>query len=547
LLGEANVAKEKPTSFVKKAAKFRFGMNGIEQELQCCVCFEPFHEPVTLACGHTLCKSHLAGLAQCPMRCEGEIPAEDAQHVNITLRAIIQNLDRELTRVNPLDITLGQLINRGPTASVFKGAHLGQEVAVKQLYGHHQDGSLTQNQLREIQIVRALNHPNILKTIGTCPPPESYIVTPWCSHGDLGRAIAANGIPGGEVIMKLSSCISEAVTFLHARNILHRDLKPSNVLLMCALEDVAATEEVPCVLADFGSARTAGTATMTGMIGTPAYSAPEILLSSPYGKAADVYSFGCVLHELLSGRPPFSHLPGPMQIMMHVVQGGRLPIDASWSPPYPEVLAACFRDSEARAEIAEVHAALIQPQDGNDITVEVSRHAAGKDRIYQLIAKSTATFAELKTSVKAMVVAKGEQVPSETLDLILRYSAHSSGSLRCWDMQDTATLHDIMARSEEEKAKGQNFCSDGQTLRVVLGGPNLCPVCLRRNILGYARDSCHLEGLGGASSLSNYGGTVVYFFDGWPGPIQAQCENCWGSALAAAGKTLDNLGPQGGY
>ena len=105
----------------------------------------------------------------------------------------------------------------------------------------------------------------------------------------------------------------------------HRDVKPSNVLLLHSLQDPDFSEaDTPCVLADFGLARFASgaaTATITGALGTPSYTAPEVLMNRPYGKPADVFSFGVLLHELLAGVPPYADLGGPMQVMLHVVQG----------------------------------------------------------------------------------------------------------------------------------------------------------------------------------------------------------------------------------
>ena len=74
------------------------------------------------------------------------------------------------------------------------------------------------------------------------------------------------------------------LAFLHERDILHRDLKPSNILLRAPLDDGISSVENPCVLADFGISRPQALSTMTAGVGTPAYSALEVLNNERYGK-----------------------------------------------------------------------------------------------------------------------------------------------------------------------------------------------------------------------------------------------------------------------
>jgi len=227
------------------------------------------------------------------MRCDGPIPAPEERHINVVLQQVIVQLDENLCRVDSRDVQMGDLVNRGPLAAVFRGTHRGSPVAIKQLYSQAGNDALTPAQLREIEVLRQLQHPAILSIIGTCPPPESYIVSPWFMHGDLSNAIIAYGAPlPVHTTLKIATCISGAMEYLHERNILHRDVKPANCLLTCALAEVVSAD-VPCILSDFGCAKPATpAATMTGMVGTPAYSAPEVLQSQPYGRPADVYSFG---------------------------------------------------------------------------------------------------------------------------------------------------------------------------------------------------------------------------------------------------------------
>jgi serine/threonine protein kinase/ubiquitin len=319
------------------------------------------------------------------MRCpDGAIPADP--RVNVVLRQVIEQLENQSGRIDPRDVEMGDLVNRGPTAAIFKATYRGTMVAVKQLYtqqGTQDSGLLSQQQQREMAILRQLNHPAILNIIGICPAPEAYIISPWCAAGDLHQAIAGHGGPcPPRSLLKIAACISDALVFLHAQNILHRDLKPANCLLTCSLDDAAQTD-YPCLLSDFGAARSSGTATMTGMVGTPAYSAPEVLMNQRYGKSADVYSFGALLHELLSGSPPFADLNGPMQIMLHIVQGGRLQIDTAWPRFYQEILRGCWCDSDARPEASEISSAIAENQRPASLSLEEERIGAAVQALLQ--------------------------------------------------------------------------------------------------------------------------------------------------------------------
>ena len=159
--------------------------------------------------------------------------------------------------------------------------------------------------------------------------------------------------------LHVTTAIADALAFLHGRNILHRDLKPSNILLNAPLDDALASVENPCVLTDFGVSRPQGLATMTSGVGTPAYAALEVLNSQPYGKPADVYSFGMCVYELLAGKAPFSELPGPMQIMMQLLQGGRPAIPEGTPRVFAEMIPRTWdADAALRPLVPEVCAAL---------------------------------------------------------------------------------------------------------------------------------------------------------------------------------------------
>jgi serine/threonine protein kinase len=126
-----------------------------------------------------------------------------------------------------------------------------------------------------------------------------YLVMEHVPGGDLAARIRRGCTPA-EAIDLLAQC-ARALARLHAAGLVHRDVKPANFLLR-------ANGRV--VLADFGLAAPAGTPAASlgqgAIVGTPRYVAPEQLQGAPAAPAADVYSLGVLLYEMLCGRPPFA-------------------------------------------------------------------------------------------------------------------------------------------------------------------------------------------------------------------------------------------------
>ncbi len=207
---------------------------------------------------------------------------------------------------------LGELLGRGGMAEVRKGtdSRLGRIVAVKRLRTDlASDATFQARFRREAQSSASLNHPSIVAVYDTGEEPaedgsgvaQPYIVMEYVAGRTL-RDILREGrkiLP--ERALEISSGVLSALDYSHRAGIIHRDIKPGNVML-------TPTGDVKVM--DFGIARAisdaANSMTQTAaVVGTAQYLSPEQARGETVDSRSDVYSAGCLLYELLTGRPPF--------------------------------------------------------------------------------------------------------------------------------------------------------------------------------------------------------------------------------------------------
>jgi hypothetical protein len=179
---------------------------------------------------------------------------------------------------------------------------IGRKVAVKVLSTHGSRRSERQSVsfLSELRILGSIVHDNVVRVYDYGEVNDvRYIVMELLEGEDLGRAILGGTF--GDLAQKLTTMrqVAAALQHIHAEGIVHRDLKPANVFL----ESSGRVK-----LMDFGIAQSADGSTGAAgeVIGTPQYMAPEQLKGLRGGPAMDVYAFGIVLFEVLTGRRPFS-------------------------------------------------------------------------------------------------------------------------------------------------------------------------------------------------------------------------------------------------
>ncbi len=256
---------------------------------------------------------------------------------------------------------LGSVLGRGGMAEVRRARdlRLGRDVAIKQLrIDLASDPTFQARFRREAQSAAGLNHPNIVAVYDTGeePDPASGVQVPYIVmelvEGHTLREILRTGrqiVPAKA--LEFTQGVLDALSYSHKAGIVHRDIKPANVML---------TSSGQVKVMDFGIARavadTSATMTQTAaVIGTAQYLSPEQARGETVDSRSDIYSAGCLLYELLVGRPPFQG-DSPVSVAYQHVREAPVPpshLDAEITPAMDAItLKALAKDPADRYQTA---------------------------------------------------------------------------------------------------------------------------------------------------------------------------------------------------
>jgi eukaryotic-like serine/threonine-protein kinase len=275
---------------------------------------------------------------------------------------------------------LGELLGRGGMAEVRRAVdqRLGRSVAVKQLRTDLAvDPTFQARFRREAQSAAGLNHPTIVAVYDTGEEidPLSGVSIPYIVmelvEGPTLRDVLREGrklLP--ERALELTQGVLEALSYSHKAGIVHRDIKPANVML---------TPNGGVKVMDFGIARavadTSATMTQTAaVIGTAQYLSPEQARGETVDARSDLYSTGCLLYELLAGRPPFVG-DSPVSVAYQHVREAPVPpsqLDPEITPEIDAVvLKALAKDPDDRYQsAAEMRADITRLLSGEQTTAQ---------------------------------------------------------------------------------------------------------------------------------------------------------------------------------
>uniref|UniRef100_A0A9J8AUX2 mitogen-activated protein kinase kinase kinase n=2 Tax=Cyprinus carpio TaxID=7962 RepID=A0A9J8AUX2_CYPCA len=219
-----------------------------------------------------------------------------------------------------------QWVGSGAQGAVFLGKFHGEDVAVKKV----RDIKET-----EIKHLRKLKHPNIITFKGVCTQAPCYcIIMEYCAQGQLYEVLRAGRKITPSLLVDWAMGIAGGMNYLHLHKIIHRDLKSPNMLI---------THDDLVKISDFGTSKELrDKSTKMSFAGTVAWMAPEVIRNEPVSEKVDIWSFGVVLWEMLTGEIPYKDVDSSAIIWGVGNNSLQLPLPESCPDGFKILLRQCW-------------------------------------------------------------------------------------------------------------------------------------------------------------------------------------------------------------
>uniref|UniRef100_A0A182MKN3 mitogen-activated protein kinase kinase kinase n=1 Tax=Anopheles culicifacies TaxID=139723 RepID=A0A182MKN3_9DIPT len=293
---------------------------------------------------------------------EGWWTGKIGDRVGIFPSNFVTNEDPAVLKVQPVEIQyheldLKEVIGVGGFSKVHRAFLNGEEVAVKASRQDDEFEVARQNVLQEAKLFWSLKHPNIVSLKGVCLDPKTLcLVMEYARGGSLNKILAGRKIPPN-VLVDWAIQIARGMKYLHCEapiSVIHRDLKSSNVLISESIQHGNLLNKT-LKITDFGLAREAYRTTRMSAAGTFAWMPPEVIKSGTYSKASDVWSYGVLLWELLTGETPYKGFDSLSVAYGVAVNTLALPIPKTCPESWGKLMKSCWEiDPHRRPSFKEI-------------------------------------------------------------------------------------------------------------------------------------------------------------------------------------------------
>ncbi|ORY93481.1 kinase-like domain-containing protein [Syncephalastrum racemosum] len=245
---------------------------------------------------------------------------------------------------------LGNCIGKGHFGSVYKALDLstGEVVAVKRLLTG-EDGQLDEEVMKEVSLLKTLAHVNVIHYLGFVRSKNHInIVLEYAENGSLMSTLKAFGAFPEKLVGSFCIKILNGLEYLHANSVVHCDLKAANILTT-KTGDVKLTDFGVSLNLKLKESNDDGT-----ISGTPNWMAPEVIQLQGTTPKSDIWSLGCTLIELATGKPPYASLIA-MSAMFRIVEDEHPPLPEAISAEMHDFLLCCFqKDPEDRPSATQL-------------------------------------------------------------------------------------------------------------------------------------------------------------------------------------------------
>ncbi|DBA78684.1 hypothetical protein WJX77_001730 [Trebouxia sp. C0004] len=243
---------------------------------------------------------------------------------------------------------IGEMVGAGAFGRVYLGLNndTGQLMAVKQVLISKEPTVAGRVAVHvagledEVGLLKQLDHPNIVRYLGTEKTDETLnIFLEYVPGGSIASLLAKFGAFKETMVKVYCRQILLGLEYLHKNHIMHRDIKGANILVDNAgrvkLADFGASKQIEdLVTIDSGN---------KSMKGTPYWMAPEVIKQTGHGRQADIWSVGCTVIEMATGKPPWSQFQSQVSALFHIASSkGPPPIPENISPECRDFLLLCF-------------------------------------------------------------------------------------------------------------------------------------------------------------------------------------------------------------
>jgi serine/threonine-protein kinase len=244
-------------------------------------------------------------------------------------------------------------LGQGGMGTVYRGWQLtvDREIAIKVIHPKlASDRVAVKRFLREARLSSRLNQPNIVNVydFGQTEDGILYIAMELLRGHTLGRELESMRAMPLKRVLAIGQQLCDALDSAHSQGIVHRDLKPNNIVI---LDDPPGRDLIKVL--DFGLAKSLVTDTSSlvtntnAILGTPLYMPPEQIEGKPSDQRADLYSLGCILYQMLSGRPPFTSESVNLVLAAHLSEEPA-PLPAKVPPALQQVVQRLMEKDPAR-------------------------------------------------------------------------------------------------------------------------------------------------------------------------------------------------------